>query len=506
MRFCAVILFASLSAGLFAREAAHLSLAELQQALSKHVREEKFAAAQWGIKVVSLDSGAVLFETNAQKLLKPASNGKIFTAALALDVLGSEFRIRTSLLSKKRPDANGILDGDLIVYGRGDPSLAARFRDGSYSNLLGRVVEALRSAGVKEIAGDLVGDETFFSGPRMGSNWSWDDLQYYYGAEISALTIQDNVADLFFKPGRKIGDPCLVTTKPDKVPLEFVNRTRTTETNITASISVHRPVGERRVYLSGTLPENHGAYEDAVTVPDPASWYVQTLRTALVEDGIRVRGNVRTRSWPQDPPLNPGDFEDIAFTESPPLRGILPKMMKPSQNLYAQLLFLQVGARANGRLTEDSAVRALRDFAKRADINPDEVLLDEGSGLSRACLVTPNAVVRLLEFMAKGSHAEPFVASFPTPGEGTLRNRFPHWRGEAGTKLGLKAKTGSIRYVTALSGYLRTAAGEQLAFSILLNAFDPGAASARDEVDVIVRALANLGEKSRDRTVEHLVP
>ena len=504
MRLWAVILLAAIDVALTARDSR--SLGELQQKVAQHISQEKFAPAQWGIKVVSLDSGAILFETNAHKLLKPASNAKIFTAALALDVLGPEYRIRTSFLAERPVNGRGAIEGDLIVYGRGDPGFAARFQEGSYSNLFGRIVESLRAAGVKEIIGDLVGDETFFTGPRMGASWTWDDLQYYYGAEVSALTIQDNVADLFFEPGAEIGEPCLLSIKPGGVPLEFVNRTRTTETNVAASIEVHRPIGERRVYITGTLPRNYGTYLDAVTMPEPARWFVQTLHTALIENGIRVRGQVRTRSWPQDSPLDPVDFHEVAFTESPPLREIAAKMIKPSQNLYAQLLFLQVGAPSKNRLTEDSAVRALRAFVKRAGIDPGEVLLDEGSGLSRACLVTPNSIVRLLEFMSKGPHSDSFIAFFPTPGEGTLRNRFRDWRGEAGKKVDLKAKTGSIRYVTALSGYLRSAAGEQLAFSILLNAFDPDSGSARDEVDVIVRALANVAEKSNGSVLEQDTP
>ena len=486
--------FLSLSFSAYAREEASkpLFLTELQRELSAHVAQPKFAAAQWGVKVVSLDSGAVLFETNAHKLLKPASNAKIFTGAMALDVLKPETRIRTSLLAREGPEANGKLAGDLIIYGRGDPTFSARFQNGSYSNLLGRIVEAIRAAGVKEVAGDLVGDETFFSGPRLGSGWTWDDLQYYYGAEVSSLSVQDNVVDLTITPGAKAGEPCKIGMKPESGYLEFVNRTRTTGTNVSAAISVIRPVGERRVYITGTLPLKYGTYVDAVTVPDPARWFVEMLREALAKESIVIRGKARTRSWPDDPKLDASKQKEIGFTESVPIGEIIPNMLKPSQNLYAQLLLLQTGARSlqTGGSTEDLGIKELRAFVKRAGIDPGEVLLEEGSGLSRSGLVTPNALAEVLKYVAAQPYRNMFREALPGPGEGTLRSRFRDWReGPGAKKVELRAKTGSLRNVSSLSGYLRRGDGENLAFALMLNGYD-GATNARDEVEAIVRTLA----------------
>jgi D-alanyl-D-alanine carboxypeptidase/D-alanyl-D-alanine-endopeptidase (penicillin-binding protein 4) len=484
----------------YAREEATkvLSPGELQRELSAHIGQPKFAAAQWGVKVVSLDSGAVLFETNAHKLLKPASNAKIFTGALALDIIKPEGRIRTSILVKEGPDGNGRLAGDLIVYGRGDPTFSARFQNGNYSNLLGRVVEAIRAAGIREIAGDVVGDETFFSGPRLGSGWAWDDLQYYYGAEVSSLSVQDNVVDLTITPGLKAGEPCRIGVKPETSYLEFINRTRTTGTNVPAAISVMRLPGERRVHVTGTLPLRYGTYVDAVTVPDPAQWFVEMLSESLAKERVVVRGKARTRSWPDDAKLDVAAYKEVGFTESTPMREIVPNMLKPSQNLYAQLLFLQAGARSAtaANSTEDAGIKAMRAFVKRAGIDPGEVLLEEGSGLSRSSLVTPDALVSILKYMAGHPQAGVFREALPGPGEGTLRNRFRDWREGAprsnaggNKKIELRAKTGSLRYVSSLSGYLRRGDGENLAFALILNAYE-GTTSARDEVEAMARVLA----------------
>jgi serine-type D-Ala-D-Ala carboxypeptidase/endopeptidase (penicillin-binding protein 4) len=207
-----------------------------------------------------------------------------------------------------------------------------------------------------------------------------------------------------------------------------------------------------------------------------------------------VRGKVRTRSWPEDAKLDLGPFKEIAFTESAPVREIVAKMLKPSQNLYAQLLLLQAGARSAQKSdsTEEAGVKELRAFAKRAGIESGELQLEEGSGLSRSALVTPNALVAVLKYMDSHPQRDVFRNALPSPGEGTLRTRFRDWRDQPGSKkIELQAKTGSLRFVNTLSGYLRGSSGERLAFAIMLNAY-PGPGGGRDEVEEVVRLLSRL--------------
>src|SRR5262245_8187368 len=166
--------------------AGETSLVGLQQKLSLHVSQSRFAGAVWGVKITSLDSGATLFETNSQKLLSPASNSKLYTVALGLDRLGEDFRIKTSLYANSKPDSAGTLKGDLIVYGRGDPTINDHLHSNDVNQALQPLIAALSKAGVKRITGDIVGDDSYFKGPRLGSGWTWDDMESYYGAEISA--------------------------------------------------------------------------------------------------------------------------------------------------------------------------------------------------------------------------------------------------------------------------------------------------------------------------------
>lgn len=466
------------------------SLGSLQTRLSNHLAQPKFAAAAWGVKVISLDSGKTVFEQNAQKLLKPASNAKLYTGALALDRLGPGFRIRTSLLAATRPDKSGTLRGDLVVFGRGDPTFAARFHNGSHTNLLSPLATALATAGVKRIQGDLVGDESFFRGPPTGSQWAADDLQNYYGAEVSALTVEDNTVDLIFRPGSGAGVPCRITTLPATDYLHFDNRTRTVGRDGARDISIYRPLGENTVVVTGQLPLGGTNWIDAVTVHQPALWFVRLLEEELARRGIRVAGGLRTVNWLDRDARPATNLLELASVQSPPLAEILPKMLKPSQNLYAQLLLLQAGGSRHHEInaavtTEELGLAELREFLASAGIDRREVLLEDGSGLSRGTILTPSATATLLQFMHRHRHAQEFRDSLPLAGvDGTLRNRF---KGTAAFQ-NVRAKTGTLRHVNTLSGYVTTKAGETLAFSFMLNNFE--AATARKELDVMAVLLA----------------
>ncbi len=473
------------------------TLALLRSNLMARVEHPRLAAAQLGVKIVSLDTGALVFEHHAGKLLKPASNAKLYTGALALDRLGPQFRIRTSCYAAAKPDADGTLTGDLTVYGRGDFSTAARFNGGDFSKSLAPLVGALAAAGVKRVTGDLVGDESFFRGPPYGSAWTWDDLNYYYGAEVSALTLEENVVDLVFKPALAPGQPVSFTIRPATDFLQLINRTTTVTNGGRRSLELYRPLGQGAVYVHGSLPVGDREWTDSMTVPRPALWFLTQLRAALAQRGITVAGQLRTRDWlaAEAAPVDYAKQVEIAFTESRPASELVEKMMKPSQNLYAQLLLLQVGARTQkpGQTTEDAGLAELNKFLAEAGMKRGEALLEEGSGLSRGALVTPNATVQLLRHMDKHPAGAAYYSTLPIAGvDGTLKSRF------TGTTAArnVHAKTGSLRYVSSLSGHVTTAAKERLVFSFMLNAYTSTAVSGREVIDELAVLLANFSGKS----------
>lgn len=254
------------------------TVAELQARISAILRKPELSSAMVGIKVASLDTGHVLFEENANKLLRPASNMKLYTVAAAIDRLSPDYRFVTSVYVGSRPDASGVVQGDLTIYGRGDPSIAARFNNGDYFKGINDLAARIRAAGVKRVEGDLVGDETYFTGPPYGSGWAWEDLQWWYGAEVSALTVNDNALDLVVKPGPQVGSPAVVTIGPPDPLLMIVNRVTTAPKGTKRDLAIHRGLTADQVEISGWIALDDGNYSRSLGISRPALLFAYLLR------------------------------------------------------------------------------------------------------------------------------------------------------------------------------------------------------------------------------------
>lgn len=477
------------------------TLGELQKRLTDHVSQPQFDAGIFGVKVVSLASGKTLFEHDAGKFFSPASNCKLYTVALALDQLGGDYRIKTSLYAAAKPNRSGTLKGDLIIYGRGDPGFNARLHSNDIFQALEPLVAALSNAGVKRITGDLVGDESFIHGPPYGSGWDCDDLEYYYGAEMSALTINDNILTLTAKPGKAVGAPCALSLSPATAYLMLSNRTTTAAAGAKRDIQCYRPLGENVLYVTGQWPLNDVDHNDYVTMHNPAGLFVALFKEALARHGIKVGGKLRTMNWldRQAAPLDLNKLVELGTVESHPLRELAREINKPSQNLYTDLLLAHLGALAqatnasSGKTSEDAGIELLKTFLEKAGIKKGDVHFEEGSGLSRNNLATPNASVALLKFMSRHAEAVAYRESLPIAGvDGSLQNRMKK-TAAAGN---MHAKTGTLRWANSLSGYVTTAAGEPLVFCIMLNRVD---APAREAIDTIAVMLAEFSGRGDDK-------
>ena len=496
------------------------TLAELQQQLHTLVSQDRFAAGTWGIKIVSLDTGKTLFENQAGMLFSPASNCKLYTMAMVLDKLGGDYRIKTSLYSQVKPDRRGKLKGDLILYGRGDPGINTKFNNGDIYQALQPLVAALTNAGVRQITGDLVGDDSFMVGSPYGSGWVWDDMNYYYGAPISALTINDNTLDVTVNPGPKPGAPCKLSISPPTSYLVLSNRTQTVAAGERRQITFYRPIEQNVVYVTGQMPADKTNYSDTVAVHNPAGLFVAFFREALARNGIKVSGKNRTMNWldRQVKPIDVTELIELGTVESAPMRDICRWVQKPSQNLYTDLMLAHVGSlernralRANNRSvtlpevetvvgtqgSEDFGIRALQDFLATAGVKKGDVRFEEGSGLSRNNVATPNATVTLLQFMNRHAEAEVYYNALPIAGvDGTLRNRMKNTRATGN----LHGKTGTLRWANSLSGYVTTAAGEKLVFSMMLNRYAAPSSEfgARGELDKVAVMLADFTGRSTE--------
>jgi len=472
-----------------------------------------------GIKVTSLDTGQVLFEENANKLLRPASNMKLYTVAAALDRLSPDYRFTTSVYAPTRPDASGKIKGDLTIFGRGDPSIAARFNNGDYFKAINDLASRIVSAGVKRVEGDLIGDESYFVGPQYGSGWEWEDLTWYYGAEVTPLTVNDNALDLFIKPGPDVGRPAVITTGPPDPLLTIVNKVTTSAKGTRRQISIFRDLGEDVVTIEGTVPIDDRGYTGGIGISHPALLLVYLLRSSLSQRGVVITGRSRTidststtsalnqsqllastsgNGISQTPPL------EIATLQSPPFSVIASQTLKPSQNLYTELILRTLGkvaptppanpsASTLSKTTEDLGLETVQAFLKQAGIRPEALVLSDGSGLSRNDMITAEASVQLLTYMSRHRYADAFRTALPIAGvDGTLRNRLKNTPAENN----LRAKTGSLSSAASLAGYVTTAAGEKLAFSIMVNNYPDGVEPRFVCIDPIAVLLASFSGRS----------
>ncbi len=479
------------------------NVTELREQLQSSLSASAAPRALWGVQVNSQRSGETWFATNATVLLIPASNTKLFTAALSLDRLGADYRFITSLRVRNGPQSDGSLPGDLLVVGGGDPTRCARLNGGNWERAFAPLVDAVRNAGISRITGDLICDESAFRGAPYGSGWDWDDLASYYGAAVSALTAEDNCVNVVVTPARRAGDPATVQLLPLSGGLTLIPQVTTGPANIGASIELFRFPGRTELTVSGTIPLGRRPISEKASVPEPARWFGDLFQEALRRAGITVSGKVKVVTA-ADRLRTPDshNWHELAAIPSPPVGDVVREMMKPSQNLYAQLLLLAVGAVAerdprdgkdalarSAPTTEAAGLAVLGPFLANHRITAREVVLEEGSGLSRKNLVTPQAVIRLLERMPAHRWGTAWMASLPIGGrDGTLRLRFTN----APTLGNVRAKTGTLQQVTSLSGYLTNSVGEPLVFSILVNNYVPErlGATARTEVDRLVELLA----------------
>jgi D-alanyl-D-alanine carboxypeptidase/D-alanyl-D-alanine-endopeptidase (penicillin-binding protein 4) len=485
----------------------------------------------WGINVVSLATGQTIYEQNADKLFTPASNTKLFTTVAALATLGPEYRYHTTVETAGTIDKHGRLNGDLILVGRGDPNLSGRVlpylhkteRTTPPLKLLEDLADQVVQKGIKTVDGDLVGDDTFYSFERFGEGWSQDDLMWEYGAPVSALTLNDNVIFVNVLPGSTAGDRAFIKFDPDSTYYEVDNRITTVAAGSgPKKISMDRQVGSRQLMLWGTIPLDDTGESEALAIEDPADFAAQAFRSMLERRGVTVRGKQRVKHFylaslalpvPEavvaggsggtptaakgggtELPVTPKPVEPqrlvLASRDSGPLSDDLRVINKISQNLHAELTLRLLGHEKGLAPTLDASIEVLKQVLAKAGIAPEEYAFYDGSGLSRQNLVSPRAVVKLLQFADSPTTAatwrEAFRNTLPVAGEdGSLADRMKGTVAQSH----VWAKTGTLGHVNALSGYAETASGEPLAFSIICNNHKLTSKGAVKIMDQIVEAL-----------------
>ncbi len=452
--------------------------------------------AVWGIHAVNLATGRTIYQRNANVPLTPASNTKLFSTALALLRLGPDYRFETRVLAARMPDADGRLSGDLILAGGGDPTLSARaipYQKGPIQGdplaPLAALADQVVQAGVRVVEGDIVGDDTRWPWTPFPDGWSVGDIPWEYGAPVSALTVNDNALRLIIRPPKQAGESVEVTLSPAVDHFTIHNTVRVAQ-GAERKISVDRLPGSRVLMIGGSTPPGTGAATEIIAVDDPALFAAEALAHLLRERGIVIQGAVRAAHRLPGRAASPGSGFVLARRQSPPLMETLRVINKVSQNLHAEIVLREVGLFRQGEGSATAAQKEMTAFLSSLGVDKGEHSFEDASGLSRRTLVTPAAITTLLRFLHGGEFGDLFAATLPAGGEdGTLASRFRAVR-NAGA---IRAKTGSISHVSALSGYVVDGSVRRIAFSIVVNGFTAPASEIRSILDKIAVVIQQEG-------------
>jgi D-alanyl-D-alanine carboxypeptidase/D-alanyl-D-alanine-endopeptidase (penicillin-binding protein 4) len=522
--------------------AASLPAATLTQRIEQLIALSPTAhTAFWGIEIVDLANGKTLCEHNADHFFVPASNAKLFTTAMALTRLGPDFTFQTRVMAGQPVDSDGRILGSLRLVGGGDPNLSARTIPYKPGPTIGNQLVALEeladqivARGVKRVDGDIVGDDTWYAWQPYAIGWSVDDPRSDDGAPISALTVNDNVFTLNVQPGGSPGDLAALALNP---PVEYYtidNRVRTLAASGERHIHIERVPGSLDLHVWGTIPLHDKGQDLLLGIEDPALYAAKALKLLLEQRGITVTGTavarhlyphelasltqslepapdtgaprsvlaatrmVGTQSPEPAPDTGavggavPGRLQretqppdtatELARHTSAPLVEDLRITDKVSQNLHAEMALRAVGRARRNVGSFEAGREEMRTFLGEVGVEGGGYNLVDGSGLSRLDLVTPSAVVKLLQFMYTSKARENWISMLPVGGQdGTLATRFTE--GPAARRI--HAKTGSLSHVSALSGYAQRPNGRWVAFSILVNNYNGAASDIRAVMDRI---------------------
>ena len=462
---------------------------DLDRDLEKLLADPALQRGTWGVLVKSLASNDTLFALNPRRLLLPGSNVKIATLAAAAEQLGWEYSYETRLIGVGQIQL-GVLDGDLLVVGSGDPSIDDW--DGAATRLFQEWAEQLKAKGITSVNGRLIGDDNTFDDEPLGSGWAWDDLDSSFATGVGALQFNQNTARLTIAPGAAVGEAANVTVAGPGAPLGVSSLMTTSAAGVPPSIVTYRLPGSSPLVVTGSIPVGGEAAFRNVSVDNPTQYFINQLRDALVANGIQISGPAIDIDELSDPPKR--DEGVVLLThKSPPLSTLATTMMKMSQNLYAETLLKTLGAGAQPATTE-AGRKSVQSALTGWEINPADIAIADGSGLSRYNLATPEALVAILTRAARDERVKAsYEATLPVAGrDGTLALRM---RGTA-AEGNAHAKTGSLSNVRATSGYVRSRDGEPLVFSILANNFGAQAANAVEAAeDAIIVRLAEFSRK-----------
>jgi len=474
-----------------------LQAQSVEKRVSRLLDQPPFDRATWNIYAQD-NRGHLLLNRNGDRFSVPASNTKLVVAAAATVLLPADYRARTSIYANGTL-ANGVLQGDLIVYGRGDPTwsercytidtLAAGGCDSTWT-VVDAIADSLRARGIRRITGRIVGDGSYFEPMLTHPGWNSFDLNWWYAAPVSGLGFHDNSVDFQITPGLAVDAPPTITWSPDLSLFTFENRARTVPADSSTTIgdNFFRRPGTLDIWAEGTVSLSRSPWIESFALPDPSLYAARALEISLRKKGIAVGGGAASTT-------DSMAYRTLRCCGSPlveyhgrPLPDIVFPILNSSQNWFAEMLLKQLGREVGDTGSWDKELDVEKRFLiDSVKIDSTAFALEDGSGLAAGNLVTPHAFVQLLSYMYRHPKRAPFLAALPHAQQrGSLLRRF------AGTPLEGRviAKTGSIDRVNTLSGYVERADGRVITFSIQANAHDVPTRQMLAQIDSVVVQLA----------------
>lgn len=440
--------------------------------------------AHIAVLVRSLTTGDTLYALNPQHLLVPASSQKVLTTAAAARRLGWDFQLTTTIRALGRVDARGVLDGDLVITGSGDPTISPRFPE--RWAVIDGWADRIATRGITRITGRVIGDDGAAK-PAWGSGWSWDDLTEDYGSPVGALQINENELHLTVTPAAEPGLTARIAALPDQHAMTIVNRVATGEAGSATRVSVERAPGTEVLTLSGSIARDARPRLVRTSLANPTRTFAAAVRAALVRRGIFVDGSaVDIDDLPA--PLDLSQAETWITDQSLPLRTMIDPVLRHSMNGYAESLLWALSP-PGAPASEAAGLTVLRQTLTEMGVDPAGYRAFDGSGLSRYDMLSPLALVQTLTAVWQDPVLrEPYMAALPHPGRpGSFERRF------VGTPAAGRvwAKTGSMFNIRTMSGFITTDAGEPLVFSMMANQYTTPTARIDEMMNAAVIWLAS---------------
>ncbi|WP_067725949.1 D-alanyl-D-alanine carboxypeptidase/D-alanyl-D-alanine endopeptidase [Oceanobacillus damuensis] len=486
----AVIPFMGQEEALFVNASEEITQAEfdesasLEEKLAVILDNERLEGTVTGVSVKHAETGELLFAQNGDIRLHPASNQKLLTAASALETLGVDYRFSTEVLTDGKVNGD-VLHGNLYIKGKGDPTLLKADLD--------QFAQDLKDQGISKIKGNLIGDDTWYDDVRLSQDLNWSDEPFYTGAQISALTLSPDTdydagtVIVEVKAAEEAGGQAVVSVTPETDYVTIVNNTEMAAAGESKNISIEREHGSNNIIIEGTMPVGGTFSRSWVSVWEPTGYVLDVFGKSLEEQGMEFIGELEEKFA-----AAPDDARLLASKESMPLEELLIPFMKLSNNGHGEVLTKEMGKVVYGEGSWDKGLEVMEDVVTSLGVNGDTILLRDGSGMSHKNMIPANDLAQMLYEAQNKSWYPVFKHSLPVAGEserfvgGTLRNRMT----SEPAKGNVTAKTGSLSGVSTLSGYVTTADGEELIFTVMINNYLGAGSSMRAIEDAIATALA----------------